>query len=1395
MKKKSVTPRATAELHHTPRSLLRTALIVAVYLLAFVVLDIFTRQLEELPGVVAWYPPSGLTYTLLLVFGVGFTPAVTVALFISSLFVYRMPQPTYLLFLWAVVISLIYSAAAAFLRKRIHYDWHLRKLRDVIWFVLTAVLVSALLAILSVSSSALSSNMPRSEVLRAIFDWWIGETIGVLTITPFLLLFVIPALKRFMEGRPISLHIDWSFQRPSLTTIGQAFSIILALYLVFGVHLLDQYQPLYLISLPLIWVALSRGLKGISVAILALNTGVVLALWLFRFEPAELGELELLMIVNCMVGLLMGAVVNERKQAEDGLRESESTLSAWLNAVQESAFLMDLEGIVVAANATVAQRLHRSVEEMVGSCMYDFIPPENEQTRRLQINRVVESGQPVHFEDMRSGHIIDNLIYPVFDQNGQVKLLAALGTDITERKRTEAERQTLLEIMQGAAITESLPDLLGLIRKSLAKVIYAENFFVVFKNKSSGLFEEVFAVDKYDLPMSPSKLERSITSYVFRTGQPLLLTQTMFEEMVRRGEAELVGTNPAIWLGAPLKTASETIGVIVVQNYEDPNCYSERDKEFLASVGMQVSLAIVRKQAEETLRESERGLKEAQMLGRLGNWSFDLENQTITWSEQIYQLYERDPVLGPPSPEEEAAYYSPEQEQILHEYSQRAIEEGQSFDYDLEVNLPTGKHLYLSAKMQPIKDANGRVVRLFGTIQDITERKQAEQDIRESEAKYRTLVDEVNEGFYISDLQGIFTFANGALARILGFEDPKAIIGHRFQEFVPPEKVSELGEQYQAVLKAGIGSGLISTEVICQDGSKAFIEIRPQVIIEGGQVVGNRGTCIDITERKQREEEIRSRTDELKSLYQLSRSLADANELESVIGLVNRHAVESVQTTFACIALIEDGNLVPRAVYPVRNMEHNFIISERQPISALPFCQSVLDKNEPVVLQTSNPEVSSLEHTTLMFDFAKVVCLVPLWAGDDTQRITQALGLLILGEAREEKREPFTPEKIRLARSIGDQAAAAIRRLLLHEHAGRRLQHLASLSEIDRSIASSFDLRLILQMVLKHVIEQLEVDAADVLVFNTHIQALEFAAGRGFRSPLMEGIRVRLGEGQAGQAMLKRKIIQITDVATSGAAFAYPELLKAENVVAYFAVPLITKGKVKGVLEICNRTPLDPSEEWLEFLNTLAGQAAIAIDNVQMFDNLQRSTDELELAYDATIEGWSRAMDLRDKETEGHTLRVTDLTIKLARTFGLSEAELVQVRWGALLHDIGNMGVPDGILLKPGPLTDEEWVAMKKHTTFAYEMLSPIRYLHAALDIPYCHHEKWDGTGYPRGLKGEQIPLVARIFAVVDVWDALTSDRPYRQAWPEDKVRQHIQAESGTHFDPQVVKTFFLEEK
>jgi putative nucleotidyltransferase with HDIG domain len=177
------------------------------------------------------------------------------------------------------------------------------------------------------------------------------------------------------------------------------------------------------------------------------------------------------------------------------------------------------------------------------------------------------------------------------------------------------------------------------------------------------------------------------------------------------------------------------------------------------------------------------------------------------------------------------------------------------------------------------------------------------------------------------------------------------------------------------------------------------------------------------------------------------------------------------------------------------------------------------------------------------------------------------------------------------------------------------------------------------------------------------------------------------------------------------------------------------------------------------------------------------------MAYDATIEGWSQALDLRDHETEGHTRRVTEMTLALAREMGLQD-ELNQVRWGALLHDIGKIGIPDEILFKPSALTEEEWARMREHPVYAYRMISPIEFLRPALDIPYCHHEKWDGTGYPRGLKSEEIPLAARIFAVVDVWEALNSDRPYRKAWAREEAIEYIQTQKGKHFDPQVVDVF-----
>jgi response regulator RpfG family c-di-GMP phosphodiesterase len=191
-------------------------------------------------------------------------------------------------------------------------------------------------------------------------------------------------------------------------------------------------------------------------------------------------------------------------------------------------------------------------------------------------------------------------------------------------------------------------------------------------------------------------------------------------------------------------------------------------------------------------------------------------------------------------------------------------------------------------------------------------------------------------------------------------------------------------------------------------------------------------------------------------------------------------------------------------------------------------------------------------------------------------------------------------------------------------------------------------------------------------------------------------------------------------------------------------------------------------------------------------DPLQPDTTDPAQACDAIIDGWVRSLDLRDREPKGHTERLTQITFQIARMMGIGEAELAHVRRGAMLHDIGKMGIPDGVLMKPDTLTDAEWVIMRQHPIIAFELLSPIEFLRPALDIPYCHHEKWNGTGYPRALSGKQIPLAARIFALADVYVMLNSDRPYRPAWPEDKALAYIRDQSGKHFDPKVVEMFFL---
>ncbi|HYN88135.1 MAG TPA: HD domain-containing phosphohydrolase [Ardenticatenaceae bacterium] len=666
------------------------------------------------------------------------------------------------------------------------------------------------------------------------------------------------------------------------------------------------------------------------------------------------------------------------------------------------------------------------------------------------------------------------------------------------------------------------------------------------------------------------------------------------------------------------------------------------------------------------------------------------------------------------------------------------------------------------------------------SIRYALERKQAEVMVQQSEAQFRAIFEHAAIGITVTDMRGRYVKCNPAFEAMLGYTEHE-LRGMRFAHITHPADVDADVPLFRELVAGERDSYQLDKRYIRKDGTGIWAHLVVSLVRDAkGAAQFVMAMVENVTARKRAEEaevEQRVLAEALRDTAEALNTTLDLNELlDRILANVGR----VVPHDGSNIILLEaSGARVARSRGYGQNGRATLRLERSFQVANFAALDEMVTTGCTVLIPDTHarPDWVALPETGWIRSYVAAPLRVK----------GEVIGFLNLDSAIAGF---FTPTHAGRLQAFADQAATALENARLLGQTERRLQRITALRSIDMAIEGSLDLRLSLGVVIEQVTSHLGVDAAAIFLLNPFSKMLEYAAGRGFRSSAITRSSLRLGEGFAGRVALERRRLCIADLRAAGQDFVRWPPLAREGFDAYFGVPLIVKGRVEGVLEVFHRTPLDPDPEWTEFLEILAGQAAIAIDNARLFEGLQRSNLELGLAYDATIEGWSRALDLRDKETEGHSRRVTEMTVHLARSMGMHEAELQAARWGALLHDIGKMGVPDHILLKPGKLTDEEWEIMRRHPVFAYELLSSISFLRSALDIPYCHHEKWDGTGYPRGLKGEQIPLAARIFAVVDVWDALRSDRPYRAAWPAEKALAHIRSLAGTHFDPAVVEAF-----
>jgi len=1101
--------------------------------------------------------------------------------------------------------------------------------------------------------------------------------------------------------------------------------------------------------------------------------------------------------------------ITERKLADEALAASEAELRALFASMNDAILVIDREGVYRKIVPTNPDLLYKPKDELLGKSLRNIFTSDLAKTFMDAIQHVLITRKTTHIEyqiEINNKVVwFEASVSPIDEDN-----TIWVARDITERKQAEEVQTAHYRIANVAQSAVSLNDLFTSIHRILESFMPAENFYIAMYDEQTDMLSFPYYVDQYNKAPVADHPRNGLTEYVLRTRQPLLATQQVSEEMINNKQVDLPGIAIEDWIGVPLTVGSETFGIMVVQTYTNKLRLTQKDLEFLSFVSTQVAMVIKRKQTEETLQQFK------DLMDESNDAIFFIDMQTSRYidfnknalahlgytQDELHQLGVIDIAEHVHNIEEwhERVTLIDDKIGAVH-YTTYRRKNGTTFPVEVS---------------EHISNYAGKTI-LVAVVRNNTERKQAEEAVNQRLAEEDILNQASHSLLSVHlDPETIYSTLHQAIAQIMPCEVFSIVLDddnggdyhsvylydkdHRYPAHRIPRGQGLIGKvisnaeplfihdnlQFNIpLIRFGWPQSVRSILAIPLQKNNETIGMvsaqsyHPNAYSERHRVLLETlaSQFTTVIENARLFDETTRRAQEFASLYETSNALSAENELNSMLQVIVEHAKKLLGSASSGMYL-----------YLSETDELELTVDTKQyaPIGTR------LKLNEGVagrVAQNRQPlrmdDYSSRAGRAQIYDSASIraVLEVPMLYGGEL------IGMLTADEVGDSERK-FTEADERLLSLFATQAAGAIHSARLREQTTHRLDQLQALYTIDRAISSHFDLRPILDTVISQTIAHLGVDAAAVLLFHPHLQILEYVAGKGFYTHAIEKTHLRLGEGFAGLSAFERRTIHISNLAETRSNFARAFLLRDENFMEYYAVPLIAKGELKGILEVFQRTSLPHNKEWQDFLESLAEQAAISLDQTQLFENLQRANLDLMIAYDATIEGWSHAMDLRDKETEGHTLRVTEMTIALSNAMGINKKEILHIKRGALLHDIGKMGVPDHILFKEGELTEEEWVFMRRHPQFAYEMLRPIKYLQQSLDIPYCHHEKWDGTGYPRGLKNEQIPLVARIFAIVDVWDAVTIDRPYRKAWTKQKALKYVRDQSNKHFDPKVVTAF-----